>query len=159
MKFIFLFSHMCTQSPHFYSNTRFQILNFKYFCRILQPLNRATKVFENSKMAVLFFFLCPICKSFSSDSCWKMFLMILSSPRKCFVNFWARKHLRFDFQYWTVSFSRQGPRVSLHLSLLSHLLALSLGSRGSAPHRPPLASPAWPWLGRQAVCLLASLLL
>ena len=143
----------------FYSNTRFQMLNFKYFCRILQPLNGATKVLENSKMAVLFFFLWQICKSFLIDSCWKMFLVILSSSRKSFVNFWAWKHLRFNFQSWTISFSRTSPRVSLHLSLLPCLLAISLGSRGGAPRRPLLADPVWPWPGRQDVRLLASLLL
>ena len=74
----------------FYLNTRFQMLNLKYFCRILWPLNRATKFLETWKTAVLFFLLWPICKSFSNDSCWKIFLVILSSSKKSFVNFWAR---------------------------------------------------------------------
>jgi hypothetical protein len=143
---------------NFYSNTRFQMLDLKYFCRILLPLNRATKFLEISKTVFLFFFLQPNYKSFLGDSCWKVFLVILSSSRKSFINFLVREHLRFDFQTCTF-FSRPGPRVSLCLCLLPCLLALSLGSSGGAPRRPPLAGPAWPWPGRRAVRSLASLLL
>ena len=116
---------LCLQN--FYSNTRFQILNFKYFCRILRPLNRATKFLENSKTAVLFYFLWPICKRFFSDSSWKMFLVILSFSTKSFMNFRARKDLGFDFQNQTI--------VQTFPFAQTHLLALSPSSRFSLPRR------------------------
>ena len=86
---------LCPQN--FYSNTRFQILNLKYFCGILRPFTRAIKFLKDLKTAVLFILLQPIYKCFLSDSSWKMILEILSSFNKNSVNFLAREHLRFEF--------------------------------------------------------------
>ena len=83
---------------------------------ILWLLNRATKFKEISKTVSLFFLLRPNYKSFSSDSYCIVFLVILSISSKNLVNFWARKHLRFEFQTCLLSFLRPGPLVSLSFS-------------------------------------------
>ena len=66
-------------------------------------MSRATKFLENSKKVVLFFLLKLIYKIFSSDSCCIVFLVILSSSRKLFVNFKARKHLVSNFEHQSFS--------------------------------------------------------
>ena len=76
-------------------------------------MNRATKFKEISKTVSLFFLLRPNYKSFSSDSCSIVFLVILSISSKNLLNFLAQEHLRFEFQNLNRYFSRPGPPVSL----------------------------------------------
>ena len=81
------------------------------------------KIQRNFKNSLVFFFPRPNYKSFSSDSCCIVFLVILSISSKNLVNFLARKHLRFEFQTCLLSFLRPGPLIRLSLSLCFCLAA------------------------------------
>ena len=100
---------LCLQN--FYSNTIFQRWNFKYFFRILEPFIRATKFKEISKTAVLFDLLQPIYKRFSSDSCFIVFLVIVSCSSKISRIFLRQGRSRFLVSNFTQGFRSPVPPV------------------------------------------------
>jgi len=140
----------------FYSNTRFQIFNCKYFCRILWPMNWAMKFLQNLKTVNLIFLLQPIYNGFLSDSYWKIFLVILSCTSKNLVNFLARKHFGFKFRTSTLfTFAR----THMSASPLPFFRACSplVGQQGHRRHagvrwfgqrglgKPGRCAPLFPW--------------